>query len=86
MNRFVCDIKDLSLDGMYYDCVYGNWTGCYMTDEDFREFLKKMYVTLSCENFNGVLILKETTRREDDVFNTFDPRQNMYIRTKEEYL
>ena len=36
--------------------------------------------------FKGVLILKETTRREDDVDNTFDPRQNMYIRTQEEYL
>ena len=44
-----------------------------------------MYGALSGE-FKGVLILKETTRREEDVNNTFDPKQNMYIRTQEEYL
>ena len=44
-----------------------------------------MYGALTGE-FKGVLILKETTRREEDVNNTFDPKQNMYIRTQEEYL
>ena len=56
-----------------------------MTDEDFKDFLMKMYDALS-DVYNGVLILKETTRREDDISNTYDPRQNMYIRTKKEYL
>ena len=56
-----------------------------MTDEDFKDFLMKMYDALS-DVYNGVLILKETTRREDDILNTYDPRQNMYIRTREENL
>ena len=80
----VCDIKNLMLSDVQYDCIYGNWALCYMGDEDVVPWLKNAKKSVNGA-YKGVIILKETTRREDDDYN-FEMNQNMRVRTNSQYL
>ena len=64
---FFCDISDIPFD-ITYDCIFGNWALSYICDKALRVFLIKVHKSLS-GTFKGILILKETTRKEDDTYD-----------------
>ena len=69
-----------------YNLIYGSWAFGYLTDDEVLDFLEKAKQSLLVFGENpGMIILKENTRLELDEIEK-DERQQMIIRTKEQYM
>ena len=78
-------LEDFKFTGKKYDCIWSNWSLCFLTDNDCLTFLKQAKTNLRTKkNENrksGLMFVKENT----DVIKLIRPVENQIIRTAENY-
>ncbi|OTF74919.1 alpha N-terminal protein methyltransferase 1A-like protein, partial [Euroglyphus maynei] len=82
-NTFVQGIHEFTpIDGIIYDCIWGQWVYGYLTDNDLILFLKKCLQILDKQN--GFIVIKDNVSADGNPY--MDEEDGCITRTESEFL
>ena len=70
------------IDGIIYDCIWGQWVYGYLTDEDLILFLEKCIRILDKQH--GFIVIKDNVSKDEDPY--VDDEDGFVTRTEAQFL
>ena len=82
-NTFIQGMQEFTpIDGIIYDCIWGQWVYGYLTDEDLILFLEKCLRILNKQH--GFIVIKDNVSGNDDPY--VDEEDGFVTRTERQFL